>query len=157
MRETGAKPSEFLEFITPDDITGVSPSDPTWLKCNGQRYLMALRRGLDGCHFLDKKTRHCSIYASRPILCRLYPFKLQETRDGAFRGFTLHSDVGCPRFRDGVVDTHALYQLYLEDDKHQQDYQDLVRVFNARRDKDKKPEDFVKMFIVEAVPQAVRC
>lgn len=149
VRGTGARPLEFLEFVTPDEISGVSPSDPTWLKCNGLRYLMALRRDANGCFFLDNKTRYCSIYEHRPILCRLYPFKLQEDRNGDFRGFTLHSDVGCPRNRDGDVPTRPLYELYLEDSKHQEDYQDLVRVFNARRDKNKQPQDFIKLFITE--------
>jgi len=147
VRETGAKPSEFLEFITPDDITGVSPSDPTWLKCNGQRYLMALRRGLDGCYFLDKKTRYCSIYASRPILCRLYPFKLQETRDGDFRGFTLHKDVGCPRHRDGVYDTGPLHELYLNDRMHHDDYDTMVETFNRKDRPGRRPQEFLDLFI----------
>ena len=91
--------------------------------------------------------RICTIYEHRPILCRLYPFKLQETREGEFRGFSLHSDVGCPRNRDGEVPTRPLYELYRDDCVHQEDYQDLVRVFNARRDKNKQPQDFIKLFI----------
>jgi Fe-S-cluster containining protein len=151
VRGTGLRPHQFLEFLTPVDITGVSPSDPTWLKCNGQRYIMALQRTPEeGCHFLDRTTRMCSIYEHRPILCRLYPFKLQETRSGEFRGFTLHGDVDCPRHRDGEVPTRPLYEMYLEDSKHQEDYQDLVRVFNQRRDRNKKPQDFIKLFITES-------
>ena len=108
---------------------------------------MALKRGKKGCHFLDKKTRYCSIYESRPILCRLYPFKLDEFRDGSFKGFSLHKDVGCPKHRDGKVDTIPLYELYLDDSIHQRDYNDLVEVFNSRDYEGKAPEDFIKMFV----------
>lgn len=147
IKMTGADPDEFLEFITPDDITGVSKNDPTWLTVNGRKYIMALRRDNNRCFFLDKQTRLCNIYEARPILCRLFPFKLQETRDGAFRGFTLHTDVGCPRHRDGEVPTKPLYDLYIQDDINQDDYRELVRIFNEKEYKGKKPSDFVQMFM----------
>jgi Fe-S-cluster containining protein len=147
VRLEGANPYEFLEFLTPDEITGVEPDDPTWLKVGDERYVMALRRGAKGCHFLDKKTRYCTIYDARPILCRLYPFALQETEDGEYLGFELHDDVGCPKNLDGEHKTQPLHELYLDDSLHQEDYGDLVAVFNARKDKDKSPEDFVQMFV----------
>ena len=147
VREEGTNPAEFLEFLTPEEITGVAKGDPTWLKVGDERYLMALKRDTKGCYFLDKKTRYCTIYESRPILCRLYPFKLTEFRDGTWKGFTLHTDVGCPRHRDGIVETRPLYALYLDDSSHQQDYEDLVAVFNQRDYPEKRPEDFIGMFI----------
>ncbi len=147
VRQEGADPYEFLEFIRPGEIQGVTKGDPTWLKVGKERFMMALKRGKKGCHFLDKKTRYCSIYESRPILCRLYPFKLDEFRDGSFKGFSLHKDVGCPKHRDGKVDTIPLYELYLDDSIHQRDYNDLVEVFNSRDYEGKAPEDFIKMFV----------
>jgi len=147
VRETGANPLRFLEFLTPGDIEGVYKNDPTWLDVNGEKYLMALRRGPRGCHFLDKRTKKCTIYEARPILCRLYPFKLHETRDGAFKGFSLHSDVGCPRFRDGTVETAPLYALYLDDRDHQDAYATLVGAFNTKRYPGKAPAHFLRMFL----------
>jgi len=147
VKGTGQHPSRFLEFLTPDELTGVTRNDPTWLKVGKERYMMALRRDDDGCHFLDKKSRYCAIYEHRPILCRLYPFKLQESREGVFKGFTLHSDVGCPKHRDGEVPTAPLYELYLEDKEHQEDYDNLVAAFNEKDYPEKKPEDFIGMFI----------
>jgi hypothetical protein len=75
--------------------------------------------------------------------------RVQETRDGEFKGFTLHTSVGCPRFRDAVVEVEPLRQLYVQDTEHQEDYHELVRVFNARRDKNKRPQQFIEMFIKE--------
>lgn len=147
VRETGANPHRFLEFLQPDEVTGVAKNDSTWLKVGTERYIMALRRDKK-CHFLDMRSRRCTIYSARPILCRLYPFKLHETRDGAFKGFSLHSDVGCPRHRDGAAPTGPLYELYLEDSRHQQDYNDLVAVFNEREYEGKRPQDFIAMFVV---------
>ncbi|HIJ73573.1 MAG TPA: YkgJ family cysteine cluster protein [Candidatus Hydrogenedentes bacterium] len=146
-RATGLHPKKFLEFLTPDEISEVSASDPTWLECDGQRYIMALRRGKKGCVFLKKKSRRCSIYEHRPILCRLYPLRIQEDRKGKFKGFTLHKSVGCPRYRDGVVEAAPLRKLYIEDCAHSDDYNDLVEAFNRDRDPAKKPKHFVKLFV----------
>lgn len=158
---TGADPYEFLEFLDPDEIEGVDDDDPTWLEFDDNRYMMSLRRDDDGCHFLDKKTKFCTIYESRPILCRLYPFKLQQTRDGKFRGFTLHSDVGCPKHQDGQVPTKPLYDLYLEDDDYQDEYHELIEIFNEWDFEDKEPEDFIGLVLksnrdVPEMPEELR-
>ncbi len=146
-RETGADPRKFLEFIREGEIREVEDDDPTWIVVGGYRYLMALKRGRKGCRFLDKKSLKCKIYASRPLLCRLYPFKAQETRQGKVKGFTLHKDVGCPRHRDGKVDVAPLKKLFKQDQKHQQDYADLVAVFNRNKDHRTKPKDFLETFL----------
>ncbi len=147
VKGTGQAPLDFLEFITPDDIQGVNKNDPTWLHVDGEKYMMALKRHGQRCHFLDKKTRYCSIYEHRPLLCRLYPFRLKETRTGEYNGFTLHNGIGCPKHRDGVYQTAPLYEIYKEDKVHHDDYDTLVDVFNKKDYPGKKPEDFLDMFI----------
>lgn len=145
-KDTKRHPHTFLEFLTPDELEGVDDDDPTWLLCEGKKYMMALKRSeKTGCYFLDKKTRYCSIYESRPLLCRLYPFKVQEYRDGTFKGFTLHKDVGCPRHRDGVMAVAPLRDIYFEDTKHHEDYDALVDMFNSHDHKGRKPKDFLHL------------
>ena len=145
---TGQDPHDFLEWLTPEEIQGVDKGDATWLKIGGEKYIMALKRDeKPGCHFLNRKTRFCSIYDHRPNLCRLYPFRLLEGRDGTYKGFSLHKNVGCPRNRDSVYDTDPLYELYLNDQMHQADYIKLVNAFNRQRRADRKPEDFLDLFI----------
>jgi Fe-S-cluster containining protein len=148
VKHTGLSPHEFLEFLSPEEISEVEDNDPTWLEVDDDQYMMALRREEGtGCFFLNNDTRLCGIYDARPILCRLYPFRVHETREGEFVKFSLHEDVGCPRHRDGIVHTQPLYDLYVVDCAHQQDYEDLVRVFNRKRYEGKRPEDFVQMFV----------
>lgn len=147
VKHTGANPFEFLVFLGPHELSGVQKNDPTWLKVDGEKYIMALKRGRNGCFFRDPKAKHCQIYTHRPQLCRLYPCKLHESREGEFKGFSLHEDVGCPRHRDGEVDAQALYAIYQDDHTHQQDYQDLVEFFNKKQYPGKKPEDFIEAFI----------
>jgi Fe-S-cluster containining protein len=147
VRATKRDPRRFLEFLTPDEIQGVTKSDPTWLQCGADRHMMALRRSEKGCTFLNKRNRHCTIYEERPLLCRLYPFKLHETRQNVFKGFSLHTDVGCPRNRDGEFKTQPLYSVYKQDAEHQLDYQQLVTVFNRKTYAGKKPADFLYLFV----------
>ncbi len=148
VKHTGRHPLEFIEFLTPDEILDVDEDDPAWLHVNGHRYIMALQRDPDeGCVFLDQDTKLCSIYEARPYLCRLYPFKVEFDRDGEYKGFSLHKDVGCPRHRDGTVGTAHLYDLYEEDERWQHEYRSLVRKFNSMRKKHRKPEDFLALFM----------
>ena len=108
---------------------------------------MALQRDeKTGCIFLNNKTRLCSIYEARPMLCRLYPFKVRETKSGKYKGFTLHGNIGCPKHKDGQVPTGPLHDLYIQDDLNQEDYCELVEVFNAKQYEGKEAEDFVIMF-----------
>lgn len=145
---TGKNPYKFLEFLTPEEVTGVEKSDPTWLEVNGERYIMALKRDEEvGCFFLNKKTKYCSIYEHRPLLCRLYPFKLHETRDEEFSHFSLHTDIGCPRNKDGVHETKQLYEVYLKDKMHQEDYVKLVETFNKKKKEERNSEDFLELFV----------
>lgn len=145
---TGENPYDFLEFLRPDEITGVAKNDPTWLKADGQKFIMALKRDeKQGCYFLDRRTRYCSIYEHRPNLCRLYPFKVQETREGQFKGFILHKNVGCPRHRDGTCDVKPLHDLYVNEQMHQEDYARMVADFNARDYPGRSPESFLELFI----------
>ena len=152
---TGESPCDFVEFLAPDEIDEVEEDDPTWLEVKGERFIMALVRSpKSGCYFLERKTKKCGIYEHRPILCRMYPFKIEETKDGEYKGFSLHEDVGCPRFRDGKVDVQELYELYLDDGTHQTDYAGLVKMFNRREYPGKRPEDFIEMFAVGAAKSA---
>ncbi|HOM49493.1 MAG TPA: hypothetical protein PK491_13340, partial [Candidatus Hydrogenedentes bacterium] len=52
-----------------------------------------------------------------------------------------------PRFRDGVVETAPLYDLYLQDKMHQEDYVKLVNRFNALEDDSRSPEHFLDLFV----------
>ena len=146
---TGHCCKDVICLPTPWDVIRISrdKNDPTWLEVDGKKYMMALFRDKKGCHFLEPGTHRCSIYLSRPILCRLYPLRIQETKDGEFKGFTLHTNVGCPKNRDGVVEAAPLLALYRQDRQHHQDYDELVEVFNQRSYPGKKPEDFVAMFM----------
>lgn len=147
VKKTNINPKEFLEFITSDEIEGIKKSDPTWLKINGKKYLMTIKRTKDGCFFRDKQRGICKIYLHRPLLCRLFPFKVRETKSGKIHSFSLHRDIECPEYRDGVVNVKELTEILKEEYQNQEDYQDLVQFFNNQPHNNKKPFDFVDLFV----------
>ncbi|HOK09177.1 MAG TPA: YkgJ family cysteine cluster protein [Candidatus Hydrogenedens sp.] len=148
VKATNLSPKEFLEFVTPEDIQGIAKSDPTWLKVNGKKYMMALKRTQKGCFFRDTKNGFCKVYHHRPLLCRLFPFKLRQKRSGEVHSFSLHKDVGCPKHRDGLVNVEELTKIWEEDQEHQQDYQELVAYFNSQHKSANTPFDFIDLFVV---------
>ncbi len=138
---------DVIEFLEPEEIEGVDEDDPTWLKVGNKKYLMALTRDEEtGCYFLDNDTNLCSIYTARPLLCRLFPFRVIENKDGDYQGFTLHQDTCCPLNKDGDVDMGPLYDLYVQDELNQEDYQELVKIFNSKNYPGKEIEDFAILF-----------
>lgn len=144
---TGDDPFDFIEFLKPDEIQEVDMEDPTWLDVDGVKYIMSLKRDSKlGCHFLNKETKYCTIYEARPLLCRLYPFELVTDENEKYVEFRLHEDVGCPKNTDGVYQTGPIYDLAIQDELNQEDYAEMVEIFNAKQYDEKDPEDFIRMF-----------
>ena len=77
-------------IVSPDEVDALSKASglsfeeiaepyPEWFEEKGERFTLAwvLRRGMDGnCMFLENN--RCKYYASRPHLCRTYPFMLNK-------------------------------------------------------------------------------
>lgn len=77
-------------IVSPDEVEALSRASglsfdeiaepyPEWFEENGERFTFSwvLRRRADGrCMFLEQN--RCRYYASRPHLCRTYPFMLNQ-------------------------------------------------------------------------------
>lgn len=77
-------------IVSPDEVDALSKASglsfeeiaepyPEWFEEKGERFTLAwvLRRGMGGnCIFLENN--RCRYYASRPHLCRTYPFMLNN-------------------------------------------------------------------------------
>jgi Fe-S-cluster containining protein len=62
-----------------------------------QPYVYRMRKTTEGkCVFL--KASLCSIYQTRPLICKFYPFKLENTENGKFK-FTYTKE--CPNIGKG--------------------------------------------------------
>ncbi|MCX8063772.1 MAG: YkgJ family cysteine cluster protein [Candidatus Hydrogenedentes bacterium] len=147
VKATKLHPKKFITFFKEGEIAGIYKSDPTWLKIGKERYMMALKRTRKGCYFRDPVRKVCRIYEHRPLLCRLFPFKLHQKRSGEVSSFSLHKDVGCPKNRDGVVKVDELTKLWELERENQEDYKNLVAYFNSKKE-ERRPFDFVELFVV---------
>ena len=52
------------------------------------------------CSFLNPQDNHCTIYAQRPLECRLYPFLLNRCHGGLY----LAVDLKCPFAKNNLKD-----------------------------------------------------
>ncbi|MGB8781183.1 MAG: YkgJ family cysteine cluster protein [Candidatus Bathyarchaeia archaeon] len=70
-------------------------------------YVYEMRKSISGkCLFLEKDT--CIIYASRPLVCRYYPFQLRTLRNGRL---VFSSTKECP----GIGRGKLLGKVYFEE------------------------------------------
>jgi Fe-S-cluster containining protein len=64
---------------------------------DAQPYVYRMRKTVEGkCVFL--KDSLCSIYQTRPLICKFYPFQLENTKNGKFK-FTYTKE--CPNIGKG--------------------------------------------------------
>ena len=86
---------------------------------------MVLRHERGGCRYLGDDNR-CTIYTSRPLGCRVYPFDPDFTKEtGKLRRLKIVKATECPYELDGKNDVDEIRDL---DDR----YQEAHRVFNER-------------------------
>lgn len=70
-------------------------------------YVYEMRKSISGkCLFLEKDT--CAVYASRPLVCRYYPFELRSLRSGRL---VFSSTKECPGMSRGKL----LGKVYFEE------------------------------------------
>src|SRR5262249_2269809 len=94
--------------------------------------VMVLRHAHGGCRYLGPDDR-CSIYTSRPLGCRIYPFDPEFTKKGKVRRLTLVRATECPYELDGenrVPELRELHERY--SDAHEA-YNDKVAEWNREQ------------------------
>jgi Fe-S-cluster containining protein len=70
-------------------------------------YVYEMRKGKDTkCIFLDQET--CAIYASRPLICRFYPFELKPEGN---KNFVFSPTSECPSIGKGEVLEESYFNL----------------------------------------------
>ena len=81
--------------------TSLQPTARFAVKINGMEpYSYEMKKRMDDgkCIFLEKD--HCTIYATRPLICRFYPFELKSSRDGKY-SFLFTEE--CPGIGEGGI------------------------------------------------------
>lgn len=78
---TGMSPEEFLTLIEPDDSVIRTYKDSPKIRFKDRNnFVLVLPERNDGCMFLNNNS--CSIYRSRPSVCRPFPFEYSIEKRG---------------------------------------------------------------------------
>jgi Fe-S-cluster containining protein len=107
---TGQAPTEFVRFITKDDIAMDDEPEAFATLRQGKR-VMTMRQGRGRCHFLGDDDR-CTIYDARPLGCRVFPLDASfGKRNGKLRRLTLIEATDCKYELDGKQRVSELRRL----------------------------------------------
>jgi len=133
MARTGDRPSEIVRWVGRDGID-MDDEPEAFVRLRQGKRVMVLRQANGRCRYLGRDDR-CSIYSSRPLGCRIYPFDPEFTSKGKVRRLTLVRATECPYELDGdhsVRDLRALHERY--SDAHDA-YNERVAEWNREQTK----------------------
>ena len=93
---------------------------------NGEKFTFAwcLKRNGDQCRFLDDNSR-CTIYEHRPLICRTYPFMLEDSELLVFE---------CQGTGDVTGDEEAgriAFELIQRASFEQEEFEKIKKIFNS--------------------------
>lgn len=101
------------------------------------------RNGRRGCRYLGTDDR-CTIYKSRPLGCRIFPFDPTFRKDGTLRRLQLIQATDCKYELDGKNDVGEMQALHKRYEVATESYQDKIADWNKaqakRKRSGKKPE-----------------
>jgi Fe-S-cluster containining protein len=132
IKRTGERPDQLIRWVTRHEIEMDDEPEAFVMLRQGRR-VMVLRHERGGCHYLGKDNR-CTIYSSRPLGCRVFPFdpKFYERgdRQGKLRRLTLIQATDCQYELDGHNDVDVIRDLYERHDAATVSYHQKVADWN---------------------------
>jgi Fe-S-cluster containining protein len=131
VRRTGVAADDFVRWV---DRNGIDMDDEpeAFVRLRQGKRVMIMRQGRAGCHFLGADDR-CTIYASRPLGCRVFPFDPSYTKDGKLRRLKLIQATDCQYELDGNNDPEVVQQLHGRHEGATQGYQKKVAEWNREQ------------------------
>jgi Fe-S-cluster containining protein len=113
MKRTGDEAAELVQWV---DRWGIDMDDEPegFVMLRQGKRVMVLRHQRGRCRYLGADER-CTIYSSRPLGCRVFPFDPEFSARGKLRRLRLVQAVECPYRLDGhnrITDLRALNTQY---------------------------------------------
>jgi len=130
-QRTGSDPRTFVRWV---DRNGIDMDDEpeAFVKLRPGKRVMVMRQGRGGCHFLGADDR-CTIYGSRPLGCRIFPFDPSYTKQGKLRRLKLIQATDCQYELDGANDPDAVQDLHARHEGATQRYQERIAAWNKEQ------------------------
>jgi Fe-S-cluster containining protein len=139
VEHTGDDPADMIRWVTRFEIEMDDEPEAFVILRQGKR-AMVLKHEHGGCRYLGDDNR-CTIYASRPLGCRIFPFDptfyVRGPQQGTIRHLKLIPASECPYELDGDNDPVALKSLHQDYERECHEYHarvaDWNRIQRARR------------------------
>jgi len=130
-QRTGDDPRDFVRWV---DRMGIDMDDEpeAFVRLRQGKRVMVMRQGRGGCHYLGKDDR-CTIYASRPLGCRIFPFDPTYTKQGTLRRLKLIQATDCQYELDGENDPEQIRDLHGRHEGATTAYQERVAEWNREQ------------------------
>jgi Fe-S-cluster containining protein len=129
---TGDSPEDIVRWV---DKWGIDMDDEpeAFVKLRQGKRVMVLAHEYGACRYLGDDNR-CSIYSSRPLGCRIYPFDPEYfkrgPRAGKLRRLKLIHACECPHELDGQNDPAKLHALHVRYESMLHAYHEKVADWN---------------------------
>jgi Fe-S-cluster containining protein len=129
--QTGDEPADVVRWVDRHGIDMDDEPEAFVRLAQGKRVMILRHRsGGAGCRYLGDDNR-CTIYSSRPLGCRVYPFDPEFTAKGKLRRLRLVRATECPYETDGDNDVDALRDLHERYTAAHERYNERVAEWNA--------------------------
>jgi Fe-S-cluster containining protein len=135
-QRTGHVAEDFVRWV---DRNGIDMDDEpeAFVRLRQGKRVMVMRQGRGGCHFLGADDR-CTIYGSRPLGCRIFPFDPSYTKQGKLRRLKLIQATDCQYELDGQNDPGAMQQLHERHEATTLHYQARIAEWNQEQARRKR-------------------
>ena len=147
-QRTGDDPRQFVVWV---DRMGIDMDDEpeAFVRLRQGKRVMVLKHQGGGCRYLGQDDR-CSIYASRPLGCRVFPFDATFSKQGKLHRLKLIQATDCLYELDGDNDPSAMHEMQTRHEAATAAYQLRVADWNreqGRRKRSGRPAQTSKEFL----------
>lgn len=127
-QRTGVEAKAFVRWVDRNAIE-MDDEPEAFVRLRQGKRVMVMRQGRGGCHFLGKDDR-CTIYGSRPLGCRIFPFDPTYNDQGKLRRLKLIQATDCLYELDGNNDWNAVRELHERHDGATTRYHERIAEWN---------------------------
>ena len=131
VRHTGEPTRELVRWVDRNGIDMDDEPEAFVVLRQGKR-VMVLKHEGGGCRYLGSDDR-CTIYGSRPLGCRIFPFNPRFTETRKLRRLQLIQATDCKYELDGDNDLEKIRVLHGKHEAATRTYQDKVAKWNERQ------------------------
>lgn len=129
VKTTGKKASDLVKFYSPSEMEFDEDAE-VWIRLKQGKRAMGLRRKNEKCIFLDD-TNRCTVYQSRPMTCRTFPYVIDFNDDGSIE-VSLNDIVDCKCIKLPDSDLIEVIAYTVSEDQEDDAYFKKIRNWNLK-------------------------